>query len=260
VGVLWLFPLIAAPLPAQEHAYPFRVPAVSTLESVSRLGPVHTSRDSLKRWVALAELAEQIPFWLHRDADGPVELAGTFAARAASRFDLQGSNNEFIEAHFRVGFQLRARVGHVAARAELYHVSSHLGDEFLVRTGRQPISTSREGIELLVQHEPLPGLLVYGGPGFLLRSTRNFDSPSVRGGLEWDAGRILGPFAPFFGAEIFAWSELGWNPTFSSEFGVSFGSGRYRFAGTFGAGRSRAEQFFREDETLAGFVFTVRPS
>ncbi|HKK09035.1 MAG TPA: DUF1207 domain-containing protein [Gemmatimonadota bacterium] len=192
------------------------------------------------------------------EADRSLRLAIGLAGGAFARFDLQSRNNEFREAHFRVGLQLRATWHGLAARGDLYHVSSHLGDEYLVRTGALPHSTSREGVEILVQGSPLPGLVLYGGPGSILRSKRNFVAASVRVGAEWDPTVIRwGPFAPYAGAEAFSWAELGWSPILSGQVGVRFGEGRFRLGLDAGAGPSRAEQFWRQDETLLGVVFTL---
>ncbi|MFQ5888515.1 MAG: DUF1207 domain-containing protein [Gemmatimonadota bacterium] len=241
-----------------DTGFPFRTPAASATEPAVRLGPLHTSRGNDDRWIAEVDLGERIPFWIRRDRASPFRLAGTVVGGMFSRFDLERSNNEFIEVHFRLALQLRARLGELAARAELYHASSHLGDEFLQRTGRESVSTSREGIELLLQGEGLPGLLVYAGPGVLLRRSESLDRLSARLGFEWRGRGIRGgPFLPFFAADAFLWEELGWNPIFASEAGLAFGGGRYRVAVVFGAGRSRAEQFFRESEVLAGILFTV---
>lgn len=253
--------------------YPFRPPLSSAIEPGTRLAPVRIHRGSEHRTVGLANFSDAFDIWLRRGArddsaapgrrrpsgtDGSLRLAIGLAAGAFARFDLQSRNNEFREAHFRVGLQLRAGWRGLAARAELYHVSSHLGDEYMVRTGALPHSTSREGVEILVQGSPLPGLIVYGGPGSIVRSKRNFVAASVRAGLEWDPTDVtLGPFAPYAGAEAFSWAELGWDPILSGQAGVRFGGGRFRLGLEAGAGPSRAEQFWRQHETLIGLVFTL---
>lgn len=218
-------------------------------------------RGTRRRWVGLVELGDRFPFWLVRPPERrphAFRLAAAVAGGAFTRFDLQENGNEFIEAHFRVGFRLRAARGPLEARAEFYHVSSHLGDEYLVRTGREPISTSREGLELLVGGRPADAVRVYGGPGLLVRSTEGLDPGSFRAGIEWRSDHLRwGPFRPYAGGELFWWEESSWRPMASAEAGVSFDGGRYRLALVGGAGPSRAEQFFRRDETLYGLSFAA---
>ena len=254
---------------------PFPAPLASPLEPRTRLAPVHAARGGRSRWVGLVNLGEAFPFALlsprrEEDAEGGAEergegapaavrtpaLWGEIAGGAFSRFDLEGRGNEFVEVHYRVGLRLRARWRAIDARLAFYHVSSHLGDEFLERTGRAPISTSREGLELLAGvrplPDPLPGVRLYGGPGLLVRSTAGLAPASVRIGAEWrPRGSRWGSFRPYASAELFAWEERGWEPLAAAEAGLAFG-GRYRIALLAGAGPSRAEQFFRQDETLWG--------
>lgn len=241
--------------PAALHdpgGHPFRTPSGSPLEPVHRLAAVGASRGGDTRAMALAELGDRLGFWIRH---GPgVELAGALHAGVFSRFDIERPDQEFQEVHYRVGFLFRAGLGPVAARAEIYHVSSHLGDEYLVRTGTDPISTSREGIELLAQAAPLAGIVVYGGGGLLLRSSEDFDRVSLRAGAEWRQHRGPGPRL-YASADAFAWAESDWEPMVSLEAGLGLGA-HARVGVMAGFGPSRAEQFFRESETLAGVTFS----
>lgn len=258
---------------AGDGVRPFPPPAASPLEPRTRLSPVRIDRGERERWVGLVDVGDRFPFWLVRpgcpaaeDPTGVGErksprpgpaLAASVAGGAFSRFDLESRQNDFIQVHYRVGLRLLARLGAVDARAELFHVSSHLGDEFLQRTGRDPISTSREGLEVLVAGRPVDGVRLYGGPGLVLRSSPGFDAGSLRAGLEWEPAVRWGAFRPYLGIEGFSWQELGWAPTATAEAGLRFGDRRYGLALTAGAGRSRAEQFFREDETLVGVTVSA---
>lgn len=252
-----------APRPATAGArdpdgLPFRTPIASPLEPANRLALARVVRDTAERGVALPDLAARIPFRLAGPPAGRDgwTLAGTVVAGVFSRFDLRSTDNEFLEVHYRTALRLRAGRGPLAARLSLHHVSSHLGDEYQERTGRAPVSTSREGLELLVQGAPVPGLTVYAGPGLLIRSSRGLERPSLRAGVEWrdrDAGG--GWYAA---AEAFAWAELGWDPLLSLEAGRRLGR-RFRLGVAAGTGPSRAEQFLREGERLLGIVFTVLP-
>lgn len=247
--------LATAPL-RDPGGYPFRSLASSPLEPAHRLAVTRVSRGPRERWVALADLGDRLSFWIRRRAGDDLELAGALAAGAFSRFDLESTDNEFIEIHYRVGLQLRARYRGVAARAEFYHSSSHLGDEFLLSSGREPIDVSREALELLLQTEPISGLLVYGGGGVIVRSSDPLRRPSARVGFELTPS----PRARtrlYLSAEAAGWAEQDWEPMISTEAGAAFGE-HSRLGLMFGTGPSRAEQFFRETETLIGFGFSFR--
>ena len=230
--------------------HPFRTPAGSPLEPAHRLGFFRAARDSLRDGIASADLGDRLTFWLRRDPAGPVEYAGSIQGGVFSRFDLAGPDQTLIEVHYRIGALFRARLGAVAARAEIYHVSSHLGDEFLLDTGARPISTSREGLEVLVQGSPFSGLTVYGGPGVLLRTSRNFDPLSLRAGADWESSSVARTRL-YASVDLFAWGELGWEPAFASEAGAAIGRGA-RLGLVLGLGPSRAEQFLRQSERLLG--------
>ncbi len=234
-----------------RNGHPFRTPAGSPLEPVHRLALLSAARDSLRDGIALADIGDRLGFWIRRDPGGQVEYAGAIHGGAFSRFDLGGPDQALIEVHYRVGALLRARFGEVAARAELYHLSSHLGDEFLLETGTRPISTSREGLEVMLQGSPVSGLTVYGGPGVLLRATPDFEPLSLRAGAAWESAP--GARARFNASvDYFGWAELGWEPAIAAELGVGLAQGT-RVGLLLGFGPSRAEQFFRQSERLVGF-------
>lgn len=286
-----------APCGSAHDRFPFPPPLASPLEPHTRLAPAHVSRGDRSRWVGLADLGDRLVFWIERgcpprngpdarsgkrrtDAPGPrapagprpsphdlrrptpgarsgPRIAGSLAGGVFSRFDLEGNGNELVEAHYRVGLRLRAGLRALEARLEAYHVSSHLGDEFMERTGRSPISTSREGLELLVQGRPARRLRLYGGPGVLVRSTRGLDPGSARAGAEWEGGDRGGP-APYVSAEAWAWQEVDWTPMLAGEAGVVVADGRLRAALLAGTGPPRAEQFLDGPrETLWGLSFAL---
>ena len=237
------------------QAHPFPPTRISPQEPVTRLAVAWTDRTGSSRAVGLVDFGARVPFWIRRDPSGKWELAGSVAGGAFSRFDLERSDNELIDVHYRAAFRLRARIARTAMRLELFHASSHLGDEHLDRTGREPVSTSREGVELLGEVRPAAGLRLYGGPGLLLRSSRPLGRTSGRAGLEWEVPAAHGRVRAYAGVEVFAWEELEWEPQVSAEAGL--GRGRFRLGVLLGAGPTRAEQLLPEEERLLGVVVSI---
>lgn len=262
-SVVFLAVLLAAvaPLVAQTgdqagvgirdaNGHPFRTPAGSPLEPVHRLALLSATRDAQRDGIALVDLGDRLGFWIRRDPEGKAEYAGAVHGGAFSRFGLAGPDQALIEVHYRIGALLRARFGKLAARAELYHVSSHLGDEFLIDSGALPISTSREGLDIMLQGSPVSGLVVHGGPGVLLRASSDFELLSVRAGASWESA--AGSSARLHASlDLFGWAELDWDPVIAAEIGAAVGGGT-RMGLLLGFGPSRAEQFLRQSERLVG--------
>ena len=235
----------------RDHTgHPFRTPAGSPLEPVHRIAILHADRDEAGGAIVLANVGDRLRFWISRSRDGNLELAGAIHGGVSSRFDLAGPDQQLVATDYKVGLLFSALFGGLAARAELYHVSSHLGDEFILDTGAQPVSTSREGLDILLQGSPFPGLVLYGGPGILVRTSNDFDRLSLRGGADWESASP-GRARLYASIDLFSWAEVGWAPSLASEVGLALGQ-RVRIGMLLQVGRSRTEQFFREPEILIG--------
>jgi Protein of unknown function (DUF1207) len=110
-------------------------------------------------------------------------LGGTFSV-----FDLDSSSYDLLNTDFRAGATLSTRRDGFSAQLRLYHQSSHLGDEFLLRSAANRanrINLSYEGVELLLSGDPWPWLRLYGGGGVLVHSDpSDLDRLSAQGGVE----------------------------------------------------------------------------
>ena len=92
------------------------------------------------------------------------EVGGIFA-----QFDIGAPSNDLINADYTIGFPLTFRRRGFSFRAKLYHQSSHLGDEYLLR-GDEIVreNLSFESIEFLVSQE-IGFLRVYAGAERIFR-------------------------------------------------------------------------------------------
>ena len=120
----------------------------------------------------------------------------------------------------------------------------------MARHDLDPISTSREGVEILFQISPSPEIRFYGGPAVLLKSSSDFSTPSLRAGGDWQSSgnALLHGYAT---VDVFSWSELSWQPQVAAEVGATLGK-HARIGLMLGLGPSRAEQFFRHNATIFG--------
>src|SRR6185295_5880290 len=94
-----------------------------------------------------------------------ISLAGAVFAQV----DLNAASYDLMNADYLIGLPITYRVDRFSTRLRLYHQSSHLGDEFLLREGL-PITRenlSFESVEWLVSQD-LASLRLYAGGEYLL--------------------------------------------------------------------------------------------
>lgn len=120
---------------------------------------------------------------------GPVQLG--LAGSVFSQFDLGAPSYDLINADYIIGLPLTVRYRGFSGRLQAYHQSSHLGDEYLLRTQVERENLSFESIELMLSQEVGP-VRIYGGGERLLSP-----NPEDLGTLVAQGGAELRPGAPF---------------------------------------------------------------
>jgi hypothetical protein len=109
-----------------------------------------------------------------------------------AQFSMESPTNDLINTDFVVGVPLTFRLGGFATRVRLYHQSSHMGDEYLLRTsGAERTDLTFEALELLVAHQTGPWRAYAGGEYALTRSPSDLGAGAVRGGLEYRGRRRI---------------------------------------------------------------------
>lgn len=164
----------------------------------------------LVRWGALSEGCWQLDF-----------QAGVFAL-----FDMDAESKDLINADYWVGIPLVYRNGGFAAMFRLYHQSSHLGDEFLLRRQIDRVNLSYEGIDLKLSYKFRSGLRLYAGAGYLLSSEPELDPLSGQFGVEYEAPEAYWDnfIRPVAAIDIQGREESGWRPDLSVRAGIRFES------------------------------------
>ena len=108
-----------------------------------------------------------------------------------SQFDLGAPSYDLINADYIVGIPLTLRYRGFSGRLRVYHQSSHLGDEFLLRDQVERENLSFESIELILSQELGP-LRMYGGAEHLVSpSPSDLASSVLHGGAELLPGAPL---------------------------------------------------------------------
>jgi uncharacterized protein DUF1207 len=158
------------------------------------------------------------------------------AAGVFSQFDMKTPSYDLINTDFIVGLPFTWQRGALSGRARVYHQSSHLGDEYLLRVHPERVNLSFEAAELIVSRDF--GLLrAYGGGEYLFRHEPSELKPGVlHGGLEWrpaepvvQLGRMgFGRFVAAVDAK--APEERDWQVGWGALAALEFGPGAVRDA------------------------------
>src|SRR6185436_11279410 len=159
-------------------------------------------------------------------------------------------NTDFFIAGF-VGY----RFGGFSALGRLFHQSSHLGDEFLLRETRPSrVNLSYEGLDAKLSYDLPLGLRVYAGGGYLI----NVDPSNLGRGVAQAGAEFRSPWAlwqgglrPIAGIDVQFREENNWRPDLSLRAGVQFENvsvlGRnLQILGEYYKGRSFEGQFFKQ--------------
>ncbi len=163
---------------------------------------------------------------------------------------------ELITTDYMLAIPLSYSFDKYAFRLRVYHISSHLGDEFMVNNPEvQRVNPSFEALELFFSYQASTGVRFYGGPGYVFHTdTSYYIKPlyfeygtEIRVmGLKSHYHRLYG--TPFLALDIQNWEALHYQFTVTAQLGYELsklqGAGRkVRFFGEYHHGFSEG-QFF----------------
>jgi hypothetical protein len=152
---------------------------------------------------------------------------------------------------------LDVRLGPVSGRFMFYHVSSHLGDDYLRERNAQSGDNSWEALRGQLSVQPVKALRMYGGYQQAIHTT-----PEWRGKEALQAGVeiyfLTKPYVflhPYWATDFQAWHRSAWRPTWTSQLGVKTGSETSRGRGISyfvqcQTGPRYEGQFFTQEETV----------
>lgn len=147
--------------------------------------------------------------------------AGVFAV-----FDLDAESKDLINADYFVAAFGGYRRGAFSALGRVFHQSSHLGDEQLLRDTRlNRINLSYESVDLKLSYDLPLGLRVYGGGGYLFdRDPASLKPWSAQAGAEFRSPWTLwgGAIRPIAGLDLQSREENNWNVDVSLRAGLQF--------------------------------------
>ncbi|SFN58128.1 Protein of unknown function [Nitrosospira briensis] len=199
---------------------------------------------------------ETIPFYRGNFGNSTVQWEAGLQAAVFSDFNLGAPSADLINSDFIASAYGSMRAGNFSAFGRVYHQSSHLGDEFLLRrlTSLERINLSYEGADLRLSYELPYGLRVYGGGGGIFHKEPSTIKPwSIQYGVEFRSPwRIeVVSLRPIAAVDIKNHEQNDWNADVSARAGVqldhfqTFGR-KLLFLVEYFHGNSPTGQFFRQ--------------
>ena len=175
-----------------------------------------------------------------------------------AQFDMNAPSTDLINADYTIGLPITYRKGDWSGRLRIYHQSSHLGDEYLLRVEPERVNLSFESLEFLASHD-WQRWRVYGGGELLLRrEPEDLKRGGLHGGLEYHGKTMIAGFGRLVGGlDIKSWHQNDWNADTSLKFGVEFGrpdpgGRRFRIMAEGYKGHAPHGQFYDEKIAYGG--------
>lgn len=165
-----------------------------------------------------------------RPGDG---LQFSVAGALFAQFNLDAPSADLINADYTIGIPVTWRNGSTSARIRLYHQSSHLGDEYLLRARPDRVNLSFESVETIISEQRDPWRFYFGGEYLFHREPSDLKPGALHGGVEWRFTReVWGTGHWVGGIDVKSWEEHNWSPDVSIKTGLEFGAyqpGQRRF-------------------------------
>ncbi|MGH7859044.1 MAG: DUF1207 domain-containing protein [Candidatus Binatia bacterium] len=182
-----------------------------------------------------------------------VEGAAFARFNAAESLDMDGVD-------FRFGWPFVYRRGPLAAKLHFWHITSHLGDEFIENTGRKRIRYARNELALGSSYDLTDDWRVYGEAGYGLWIGAPNQRWRAMWGLEGVADPLQDAFPHVFTAANFtSFESVDWDPQLNLQLGVWARPGNLphglRVGFEYFRGNAALTQFFRDREEFWGFGF-----
>ena len=178
-----------------------------------------------------------------------------------SIFDLDAESHDLVNADYMVGIPLTLKKENFSNQTSLYHQSSHLGDEFLLRNRAQErVNLSYEGLSSIFSYHLPLGFRGYGGGGYLIhKDPSNLDPWSAHFGMEFRSPEVFlgGALRPVAALDVQCLQENDWGMDLSFRTGFQFQnpdffSRKMMLLLEYYKGQSPNGQFFERDIETVG--------
>ena len=180
---------------------------------------------SLATHVFAPNFGATLPFYRYTMKNGSQLEAGVQAALFAI-MDIGHTPSALINADYVGGGFAALTQGPWAHMVRLFHLSSHLGDEFMLtpegkRTKR--VNLSYETLSYIISHEQANGVRLYGGGGYKVHAEPSAVKPMhLQGGVEYRHAHAYwnNQVRPVGGIDMMLTQQAAWRPNTSVKVGL----------------------------------------
>ncbi|MDD2800563.1 MAG: DUF1207 domain-containing protein [Methylococcales bacterium] len=215
------------------------------------------------RDIASVSFGETIPIYRSNFGHSSAQWEAGLQAGVFSDFNLGASSSDLLNTDFIASLYSSVRAGQFSAFGRIYHQSSHLGDEYLLRkvnTQFERINLSYEGADLKLSYELPYGVRLYGGGGGLFhKEPSELKTWSTQYGVEFRSPwRIeFASMRPIIAADIKNYDQNNWSTDVSARAGVEFENAtilgrKLQILAEYYNGYSPSGQFYKEKVEYIG--------
>lgn len=172
-----------------------------------------------------------------------------------SIFNQDKKSNDQINTDYIIALPLSFRKGNWSVRSRYFHMSSHLGDEYILNENvRTRLDISFEAADTIISHD-WKQVRLYGGGGYLVRTSSNLDRGILQAGGEWRIKDVIDELDLSLGADYKSFAAQDWtlNQSYQAAFIFSRNKREVRFLIEYYNGKSPNGQFFFNSLKYFGF-------
>jgi hypothetical protein len=172
--------------------------------------------------VGAVSFGETIPL-IRGDAFANSQWEAGIQAGVFALFQMDAPSKDLLNADYFASLFGTWRLGAFSALGRIFHQSSHLGDELLLRTRLERINLTYESLDLKLSYDLPWGFRVYGGGGYLFdQEPENLKPWAAQGGVEFRSPWTIasGHIRPVAAVDLQTREENRWNLDVSARAGI----------------------------------------
>ena len=174
---------------------------------------------------ALVSIGGDFGFYRWRGKSAGHEWQIGIFAGVLSQFNLDAPSKDLVNTDYLIGFPLTFRHGTYSGRLRIFHQSSHLGDETILRgTAPARVDVDYEAVDTLLAKD-ISHWRVYAGGEYIFRRTHiNLDRTSLLAGADYRGSNDILWHARLVGGVHVRWlQQRHWAAGTSLKIGLEFG-------------------------------------